>query len=247
MTQPIVTVAIPSLNQGQFLEAALQSVFSQNTSMEVFVLDGGSTDNSLDIIKKWSPRLSGWRSRRDDGQASAINEGISMGCAPFVCWLNSDDWFTPGGLTTLVNTLSVSHQFPAAYGRTWSMNQKTGKRRAVWVEPFDEERLATRCIISQPGTIIRREAWNSLRGLNEDLHMAMDYDLWWRLYKEFGELYFVNDYVAFNREHDGTKTRNLRALHYKEAIDVVRKHHGRVPLKWWLAQPYAVWFKSIFG
>ena len=65
MDKPIVTVAIPSFNQGQFLDAALTSVFSQGVSLEVFVLDGGSTDNSLDVIKKWSPRLSGWRSCRD--------------------------------------------------------------------------------------------------------------------------------------------------------------------------------------
>ena len=133
MTKPVVTVAIPSLNQGEFLDAALSSVFSQDVPVEVFVLDGGSEDNSLDVIKKWSSRLSGWRSCPDGGQAAAINEGISMGSAPFVCWLNSDDWFIPGGLIALTSALLSSAKLPAAYGRAWNIEQKTGRRTPVWV------------------------------------------------------------------------------------------------------------------
>jgi hypothetical protein len=77
--------------------------------------------------------------------------------------------------------------------------------------------------------------------------MAMDYDLWWRLYKQFGPLQFVDEFVAVNRDHEATKTRTLRRLHYREAMAVVRKYNQHVPLKWWLVQPYAVWFKSITG
>ena len=95
--QPLITIAVPSLNQGKFLDDALASIFNQFLCVEVFVLDGGSTDNSLDVIKKWERWLSGWRSHPDDGQSAAINEGIALGNAPFVCWLNSDDWFLPGG------------------------------------------------------------------------------------------------------------------------------------------------------
>jgi hypothetical protein len=77
--------------------------------------------------------------------------------------------------------------------------------------------------------------------------MAMDYDLWWRLYKQLGSLQLIDDFIAVNREHQDTKTKTQRRQHYREAIMVVRKHYGHVPLKWWLAQPYAVWFKSIAG
>jgi hypothetical protein len=75
--------------------------------------------------------------------------------------------------------------------------------------------------------------------------MAMDYDLWWRLYKNVAPLQFVDQFVAVNREHEATKTKTLRRRHYSEAMKVVRKYHGKVPLKWWLFQPYSVWFKSI--
>ena len=247
MTAPRVTIAIPSFNQGAFLNDALASVFQQKLPVEVFVLDGGSTDNSLAVIQQWAPQLAGWRSHTDAGQAAAINEGIAMGTAPFVCWLNSDDWFMPDGLASLLAALEAQPQAPAAYGRAWNVHENTGERTPVWVEPFVERRLALRCIVSQPATLVRRTAWEAVGGVDAGLHMAMDYDLWWRLFRYGGPLCFAEAFVAVNREHDATKTRNFRRRHYREAMAVVRKHHGQVPLKWWLAQPYAVWFKSLFG
>lgn len=247
MIEPLVTIAVPSFNQGQFLDDALASIFQQSVPVEVFVLDGGSTDNSVEVIRRWEGRLAGWRSCADDGQAAAINAGITQGRAPYVCWLNSDDWFLPGGLERLVSELETHAEAPAVYGRSWNVVESTGKRAPVWVEPFNERRLALRCIISQPGTLIRRSVWEDVGGVDPRLHMAMDYDLWWRLFKQAGPLHFFNDFVAVNRVHVDTKTNTQRRRHYQEAMKVVRKYYGRVPLKWWLAQPYAVWFKSIAG
>ena len=247
MTKPLVTIAVPSYNQGRFLDDALASIFQQEVPVEVFVLDGGSSDNSLEIIRKWEHRLAGWRSHADEGQAAAINEGIAQGGAPFVCWLNSDDWLLPGGLKKLLGVLEKYPEAPAVYGRCWNVVEKSGKRYPVWVEPFNERRLALRCIISQPGALIRRTAWEALGGVDETLHMAMDYDLWWRMFKQAGPLQFLDDFVAVNREHENTKIKTQRRRHYREAMAIVRKYHGQVPLKWWLAQPYAVWFKSIAG
>ncbi|WP_158904621.1 glycosyltransferase family 2 protein [Burkholderia sp. L27(2015)] len=247
MGEPLVTIAVPSFNQGRFLDDALTSIFEQDVPVEVFLVDGGSSDGSMDVIRKWEHRLAGWRSHADDGQAAAINEGIAQGQAPYVCWLNSDDWLLPGGLLTLVRGLQGYPSAPAVYGRSWNVVQKSGKRYPAWVEPFNEPRLALRCIISQPATLIRRTAWEAVGGVDGKLHMAMDYDLWWRLFKQEGPLRFLDDFVAVNREHEDTKTKTQRRRHYQEAMKVVRKYYGRVPLKWWLAQPYAVWFKSIMG
>lgn len=245
MTEPLVTIAVPSFNQGRYLDEALTSIFSQGISVEVYVLDGGSTDNSIEIIKKWSHRIAGWRSHADDGQGAAINEGIAQGKAPYVCWLNSDDWYLPGGLKKLVRELETHIEAPAAYGRAWNVIQRSSKQCPVWVEPFIERRLALRCIISQPATLIRRSAWEAVGGVDESLHMAMDYDLWWKLFKLIGPLKFLDDFIAANRDHEETKTNTKRRLHYLEAMQIIRKYYGSVPLKWWLAQPYSVWFKSI--
>jgi glycosyltransferase involved in cell wall biosynthesis len=242
---PVVTVAIPSYNQGRFLEQALESVFQQDLATEVFVADGGSTDNSVDVIRRFESRLTGWRSYSDRGQAAAINECISNGNAPYVCWLNSDDCLLEGALRRLVDTLERRTGTPAAYGKVWSRVNLSGNEKPIFVEPFSEHRLAQRCIISQPGTLMTRAAWEAVSGVDENLNMAMDYDLWWRLYKKFGALIFLNEFVAVSRDHAETKTNLHRQLHYDEAIRIVREHYGRVPLRWWLAQPYSVWLKSI--
>ncbi len=247
MASPIVTVAVPSFNQGQFLEHALTSIFEQNLPIEVFVLDGGSSDNSVDVIRRWEHLLSGWRSCSDRGQAAAINEGIARGTAPFVCWLNSDDWFLPGGIQALLGGMEQAPMAPAVYGRAWNVSQRNGSRRPVWTEPFSLDRMAVRCIVSQPATLIRREAWEAANGLDENLHMVLDYDLWWRLYLSGGPLSYVEKFVAVNRDHELTKTNSQRRRHYKEAIAIVRRHYGRVPIKWWLAQPYTVWYKGLLN
>lgn len=244
---PLITVAVPSYNQGQFLDKALASIFEQSLPMEVFVLDGGSTDQSVDIIRRWEPQLTHWRSHPDKGQAAAINEGIAQGSAPFVCWLNSDDWFLPDALSRLVSALEKHPKAPAVYGNALNFVEDKQAFHPIWVEPFSERRLALRCIISQPATLIRRTAWDAIGGLNNNLHMAMDYDLWWRLFKTVGPLTWLDEAIAVNREHSDTKTKTKRRLHYQEAMEVVRTHHGRLPLKWWLYQPYAVWYKTYFG
>ena len=244
---PLVTVAVPSYNQGRYLNDALESIFAQDVPVEVYVADGGSTDNSLDVIRKWEAKLAGWRSGADAGQSAAINESVAKGSAPYVCWLNSDDWLLPGALSKLVAALQNKPAAPMAYGRAWNFVERTGRTSPVLVRPFSEWWMAQFCIVSQPATLIRRTAWEAVGGVDAKLHMAMDYDLWWRLYKTCGALQFVDGFLATNREHADTKTSKRRHQHYQEAMAVVRRHYGSVPLKWWLAQPYAVWYRSLLG
>ena len=240
-----VTVAVPSYNQGEYLDSCLESIFSQDIRCEVFVLDGGSSDNSVEIIKKWEKYLAGWRSHPDAGQSAAINEGIGSGTGTYVCWLNSDDLFLPGMLSKLIAVMEANTEAPVAYGKVYNLVQETQTLKQVWVESFDVRRLATRNIISQPGTLIRRDAWCAVGGVSECLHMSMDYELWWKLYSNFGNFEFIDDFVAVNRDHSETKTSSKRKLHYQESIAVVKKFYGTVPLKWYVYQPYAVWFRSL--
>jgi glycosyltransferase involved in cell wall biosynthesis len=241
----LVTVAVPSLDQGRWLGEALDSLFAQEVAVEVYVCDAGSTDGSVEIIKRHEVRLAGWRSYADAGQSAAINEGISKGRAPYVCWLNSDDALLPGALAKLVAALEAKPDAPFAYGRVWNLHDATGsRRRNVEVRAFSEWLMARMNIVSQPATLIRRSAWEAVGGVDAGLKLAMDYDLWWRLYKRFGTPAFVDDVLAVNRIHADTKTNRRRREHYEEAIAVVRRHYGRVPLKWRLAWPYAVWYRS---
>jgi glycosyltransferase involved in cell wall biosynthesis len=241
---PLVTLAVPSFNQGQFLDDALTSIFAQGVPVEVFVADAGSSDGTLDVLHRWAPRLAGWRSKRDGGQAMAINECIALGSAPYVAWLNSDDIYLPGGLRALVDALDRQADWMAAYGNAWNTDASLRRTSRVWVHKLTPWRLAQHCMIAQPASLIRRSAWEALHGLDESLHMALDYDLWWRLLLRFGAPGHVPVDIACNRVHDATKTRTLRRRHYQEAMTVVRRHYGRVPAKWYLAWPVSVWLRE---
>ena len=245
--QALVTVAVPSFRQGRFLDQALSSIFAQDVPVEVFVMDGGSDDETLAVLDRWKERLAGWRSHADGGQSEAINEGIARGRAPYVCWLNSDDWLLPQGLSRLLRALEHSPGAALAYGGTWDWIEATGRCRRSLVLPFSEWLMARVNAISQPGTLMRRSAWETVGGVDASLHLAMDYDLWWRLYRHAGPPVRVPERVAVNRVHGQTKTNTQRRRHYQEAMAVVRQHYGRIPLKWWLAQPYAVWWRGWCG
>jgi glycosyltransferase involved in cell wall biosynthesis len=241
-----VTVVVPSFNQGRYLEAALCSIAAQDVPTEIIVMDGGSTDNSLAILERWSARLAYWQSGADGGQAAAINDGMRRGGAPYVCWLNSDDMLERGGLSLLIKALQANPAASVAYGNVLNL-EPDGRLSKVWVQSFSEWKMAFRCIISQPGTLIRRAAWEAVGGVDPSLSFAMDYDLWWRLYHGFGPLIHVPQVTAINRMHSQTKTRNNRVAHYAESITVVRRHNSRVPIKWWLLQPYSVWWKALIA
>jgi glycosyltransferase involved in cell wall biosynthesis len=240
MVEPLITVVVPSLNQGQFLDKALQSIFSQDIPMEVFVVDGGSTDNSVDVISKWQAEIGWWCSEPDDGQAAAINAGITRGTAPYVCWLNSDDYFLPGGLNILYHALHGIQQCPMAYGKCLTVNHDGHKVAHYLTTSFSPWLLANYCFICQPGTLMRRDVWEKIGGLDENLHMALDYDLWWRIYKSCGKFEYIKKDVAATIMHSDTKTTSHRQAHYLEAMAVVKKHTGSVPIKWYLAWPFMV-------
>jgi glycosyltransferase involved in cell wall biosynthesis len=237
MPSPLVTIAVPSYNQGQFLQQTLSSIFEQDLPVEVFVMDGGSTDESVEVIRSWEHKLAGWRTRPDEGQAAAINEGIALGTAPHVCWLNSDDFFYPGGLRALLTTMSSARDCHFAYGRCWSVSERGKKLSPYLTRTFSPRVFANFCFIAQPSTLISRSAWEAVDGLNQDMHMAFDYDLWWRLYLRHEKPAYCPAFVSATRMHKQTKTATQVELHYQESMDVVRRHWGSVPLKWHAALP----------
>lgn len=233
------------MNQGCFLDAALSSIFEQDVSVEVMLADGGSEDETLSVIDKWHDHLTWWRSSPDEGQASAINEAIAMGGAPYVGWLNSDDLLKPGGLAAMIAALEDTSTAPAVYGQCDLISEHGDRTGQYLTSEFSERMLAMRCFIAQPATLIRRSVWESVGGLNPDYHMALDYDLWWRIYRQAGEPIYLKETIASMRIHDAAKTAVFRSRHYREAMQVLSRHYGRVPMKWYLVWPYAVWIRTV--
>jgi glycosyltransferase involved in cell wall biosynthesis len=237
---PIVTVAVPSYNQGRFLDAALRSIFTQSVPVEVMLADAGSTDGTQRVIARWRHLLAWWRSAPDRGQAASINEAIARGSAPFVCWMNSDDLFLPGGLAALVRALENNPSVAVAYGKCRLIDQNGTMIGLHRTRAVSERSLSRHCVIPQPASIVRRETWNRIGGLKETLHFSLDYDLWWRLLRSDARFTRVETEVAAARFHPRAKSFTNAGEMYAEAKAVVHEHYGSLPIRWGLKEPFSV-------
>jgi hypothetical protein len=239
-TEPVVTVAIPSFNQGRFLDSALHSIFSQAVNSEVMVADGGSTDDSLEVIERWRGRIAWLRSGIDGGQAAAINEAIAKGRAPLVCWLNSDDLYVPGGLAELVQAMTADSETEVVYGRCVHIDYSGKLIGQAKSRPFSSRALSRGNPIPQPASLIRRSAWEKVGGLDEFLHLSLDYDLWWRLHRSGARFKQINKTVAAARLHNEAKSVTFAAKQYLEGKKIVQRHFGSVPLTWYLRESLSI-------
>lgn len=238
----MISIVIPSLNQGRFLAEALDSVLCQTGGdLQIAVLDGGSSDDSLAVIGRYDERLAYWRSHPDRGQAAAINEGIAqLGDADYVGWLNADDLLLPWGLHALAAYLEKHPECVAVFGKAYIIDEGGRMIGQYPTSLYRRQAFARTCTICQPASLIRRSAWEAVGGLDESLRMCLDYDLWWRL-SEIGSLGFLEEFVACTRDHRATKTRTQQEQLYREAFGVVQRHVGYVPWRWCLSEAAYVW------
>lgn len=178
-----VSVIIPSYNQGLFLEETILSVLSQDyTNIEIIVIDGNSSDNSIDIIRKYNASIYYWVSEKDDGQSHAINKGIAKSNGEIVTWLNSDDTLLPGAITKIVdNFLYATEDTVLIHGGAAIIEGGKKVRDDFGYPDQNLERYLSGMAFPQPGTFFKRDAYEQVGGLRQDLHFGMDYDLFARL------------------------------------------------------------------
>ena len=228
---PLVTIVTPSYNQGRFIERTIQSVLSQDyPHLEYLVLDGGSRDETVDILKKYSHRLR-WVSRKDRGQSDAINQGLKAANGEILAYLNSDDTYTPGAIRRAVAHLVSHPSCDLVYGQGWHIDDEDRYLESYPTEAFDSERLASRCFICQPTAFWRRGLHDKIGYFDEDVHFVMDYEFWMRAAK-VARIAMLNEYQAHSRLWEDNKTLGSRAKHLRQSLDVVHRHYGRVPLHW---------------
>ncbi len=175
---PRLTIVTPSYNQGRFLEQTIRSVLLQNyPNLEYIIMDGGSTDETPQILRRYAPWISYWQSEKDGGQAQAINRGFSLASGAYHAWINSDDYYLPDVFSLVMNTfLDKMPDFIYGYG----FNQEEGKQQQlVKVPPLLDYFIKIPSLI-QPSCF-----WRSAihQPLWEDLHCALDFELWLRLVK----------------------------------------------------------------
>jgi GT2 family glycosyltransferase len=243
-----VAIAVPSLDQGRFLPDALDSLLAQTSvGLAVAVMDGGSRDGSLAVIRRYEDRLGYWRSMPDRGQGAAINEGIArLPGTDYVGWLNADDVLLPGALQRMGSYLNTHPECAAVYGEAHIIDDGGRIVGQFPTRPFERRALARTSIICQPASLIRRRAWEAAGGVDESLHMCLDYDLWWRL-SRMGPIGFLPEPLACSRDHDATKTRAHQDRLYDEAFAVLRRHLGYVPWRWCLSEAAYAWRRGHGG
>jgi GT2 family glycosyltransferase len=243
-----VGLAVPSLDQGRFLGPALDSVLGQTeVDLRVAVLDGGSRDESLAVIRRYESRLAYWRAGPDRGQAAAINEGIErLRDADYVGWLNADDLLLPRALFALAAYLDAHPGCVAVFGQAHIIDADGRIIGQFPTRSFTRRALARTSIICQPASLIARRAWEAVGGLDESLHMCLDYDLWWRLSK-LGPVGYIRQFLACSRDHAATKTRAHQDRLYAEAFVVLRRHLGYVPWRWCLSETACAWREAHGG
>jgi glycosyltransferase involved in cell wall biosynthesis len=236
---PLVTVVTPSYNQGRFIRQAIESVLTQDCpNVEYLVMDGGSSDETVSILREYSGRLD-WVSERDRGQASAINEGWRRGRGEILAWLNSDDTYLPGAIRAAVSHLSHWPEDGAVYGEGYHTDESGRVIGRYPTEAFDLDRLSKTCFICQPTVFVRRSVAKQVGYLDEGLQFCMDYDLWIRIGRvsRFGRL---PGYLAATRLHGDTKTLGRRPEVYAEVLPMIQRHYGGVPPSWIYAYSKAV-------
>ncbi len=242
---PAITVVTPSLNQGAFIERTIRSVLEQNYErVRHLVIDGGSTDGTLEILQRARDRYPGrfdFVSEPDRGQAHAVNKGFDRASGDVVGWLNSDDVYEPGCFEAVAGAFRDHPGCDVLYGRAHYLGEED---QLLGVYPthteFRWQTLAHECFICQPTVFLRRRVLDDGFRLDEELLMCMDYDFWIRLGKEL-EVRFLDQVVASSRMYRDNKTISRRSEVYREIFRTVKRHYGRLPFSWALGRAHHVW------
>jgi len=196
---PRIAVVTPSYNTGRHIGAAVRSVLEQDyPNFDYIVMDGGSTDQTVDVLRGFGERLR-WVSQTDAGQADAINKGFARTGGEVLCWLNSDDTYAPGAFRSVAQFFAANPDVDVVYGDA-SYTDAQGKVIApcVHVEPYNRHRLFHYSdFIVQPATFFRRSAYEAVGGIDPDIHWAMDYDLWLKMAKRFNFAYLPRRLADF--------------------------------------------------
>jgi glycosyltransferase involved in cell wall biosynthesis len=205
--RPLVSIVTPSRNQAPFLESTIQSVLEQDyPEVEYLVIDGGSTDGSLEIIKRHQKKLAYWVSEPDQGQTDAINKGFSKAKGEIFAWLNSDDLFLPGTITRAVNYLIAHPETGMVYGDADFIDESGNVIGHFPARQTDYRRLRQGYVhIPQQSAFFRASLWKRVGPLDPSFYFAMDYDLWVRIARQ-ARIAYVPDLWSLFRLHRDAKT-----------------------------------------
>jgi len=227
---PKITLVTPSYNQGGFIKQTIASVLSQGYSdLEYIVVDGGSTDDTLRILKDYGDRLD-WVSESDRGQSHAINKGLERATGEVVGFINSDDLLEPGALMRIGKYFSEHPKANWVTGKCRTIDHEGNEIRKgitlyknTWLLFRSKKILLVLNYISQPATFWRREVMDEVGYFGEQWKYAMDYDYWLRMMKKYN-LYYLNSYLASFRVHPTSKAGASANAQFDGALEILKSH-----------------------
>lgn len=224
---PLISVVIPSFNQGNYIEETILSVIGQEyPKLELIIIDGGSTDNTVEIIKKYSNKIAYWHSKPDKGQGDAINQGMNLSSGAVLCWLNSDDMYLPGTLLDIGRKFArLTDQNYLIYGITMIIQQDSDTVHSIShpIVPFDPLTLTYNDFIGQPSAFWTRKLWQSTGELNLNYNYVLDWD-WFIRASKITKFDYVPKVYAIYRNHSINKTNSGGSVRRKEILEVVNKY-----------------------
>jgi len=238
---PLISVIMCSYNQDEFIEESIVSIIEQNYSnLEFIINDGGSSDNTVDIIKKYSKYISKWRSYKDDGQTSALIDGFNHATGDIMGWINSDDLLMPNTLNLIADEYKKDSTIGIFYGNYFyidSLGKIIGCKRvpSIGVKYFADR---GNWIFGSTATFFNRLNYTNCGGLNKDLFYVMDADLYMRMILNGVKYKYINYYVGAFRRHDDAKTVYGKNESRKEYNSIAKKNwsnnarQGRSKKKW---------------
>jgi glycosyltransferase involved in cell wall biosynthesis len=230
---PSVSIVTPSFNQGQFLERTIQSVLGQRyPKLEYILMDGASTDETAGILTKYRTQLKQVESRKDAGQANALNLGFRHTTGEIMAWLNSDDLFLPGTLPTVVNFFQQHPEIDVVYGLRISIDSQD-REIGRWIIPLQAETfLPWANYIPQETLFWRRRIWEQVGGyIDESFHFNLDWELLLRFQKIGARFARLPRFLGAFRVHSLQKTAVLGAISRQEMDRLHTRYHGR-PVEW---------------
>jgi glycosyltransferase involved in cell wall biosynthesis len=223
-----LSIITPTLNQGKYIKDTIESVISQNNcNIEHIVIDGGSKDNTFQILKDYKHLK--WISEPDSGPANAINKGIEMANGEIVTWINSDDYYEKDVLGNIVNVFKKNPEIKLVYGNLTYVNLHKKILKVDKTEKYDLYNFIHKNAdsVRQPCTFFRKSLYLSVGGLNEKLKYVFDYDLFIKMLL-LVKPYYINENIAFYREYDETLTRMNLRMQGMEIIKVARNYGAKL-------------------
>jgi glycosyltransferase involved in cell wall biosynthesis len=237
---PKVSIVTPSFNQAAFLPATIESVLRQDyPNIEYIIIDGGSIDASVDNIRKHESNLAYWTSEPDDGQSQAINKGFAHATGSIFAWVNSDDLLAPSAITVAVSYLRENSAAGVVYGDRLTIDSRGNVIGVTRCPSHRRGMFEQNITLPQEATFFRRETFEKAGGLDEDLHFAMDFDLWCKM-STITEMRHVPAFLDYFRSHRDAKSvlfhepSEAQSRSFQEEREAVyRRHFGKgLPPPW---------------